>query len=326
MKPGKTPSITIVGGMTLDLALWLPELPAAGTIGRAERGEFFSGGKGFSQAVCARRCGANVTMVGVLGNDPFASIFLDTFENEGIDSSHVFRAPVGTSLTFPMFHPNGEHALIGLSRSNRYLQPEDILHAKSAIKDADAALIQLEIPLETALQAIRLAGKFQRTVFVNPSPVREDFKPYLTGEKKVDNTPLQLDWLILNQDEAEKILNRTLSSIEEALKYGAGLLYPAVRKGVVITMGEKGAVLISPEISLYQPAFPTRTVYPIGAGDAFAAAFAVRIIQQDPLEQSLRFAAAAGALAAARFGGADSQPSFSEVQHLLAAYPDLNPQ
>jgi len=322
MQPRKSPSITIVGGMTLDMVLWVPDLPKSGEISHARRGEFFSGGKGFNQAICARRCGAEVNMVGVLGNDPFASIFLDTFEDEGVNTTHISRAPVGTSLTFPLFHPRGEHALIGLPRSNRYLYPEDVLKAESIFAASDAVILQFEIPTETALKAVELAKKHNAALFVNPSPVREDFITYLSSENGGNTKGAMPDWLILNQKEAEKISGLVISSVEDAAQQAHMLFQYGIKEGVVITMEKNGAVLVSAEASLHQPAFPIQSNYPIGAGDAFLAAFAVRVLQDATLEDALRFASAAGALAASRYGGGDSQPSLIEIQRLLASFPD----
>ena len=323
MKPGRIPSFIVVGGMTLDLAIWIPELPLAGSIMHARRGEFFTGGKGFNQAICAKRCGAEVHMVGVLGNDPFANLFLDTLDDEGIDSTFISRVPIGTSFTFPLFHEKGENALIGLPRSNRFLYPDDIIRAKPVFQTSDAALIQLEIPMETAAQAVRLAGETQLTVFVNPSPMGEKFLSHIKEINRDLDNLLKIDWLILNQKEAEAILDKKVSSVEEVLELARELQENNIQQGVVITMGEQGSVLVSGKRELFQPAFPSRPVYPLGAGDTFTAAFAVRIMQDDSPEKALRFAAAAGALAASRYGSADSQPTLLEIQQMLSAYPDI---
>lgn len=299
--------IVVVGSFVMDLVVWLPHFPRKGETLHPTRFETFAGGKGFNQAVTARRCGAQVSMVGKLGNDAFGEMFFDLLKREGIDYRFVARdATTGTSLGIPMIDPNGDNCIIGIPRANTRLSAAEVERARDVIAGADVLMLQLEVPVEASLRAAQMA----RTVVLNPAPAHVPID-LLVLEGRVD-------WLIPNEVEAEMIAGVTVRGVDEAQEAGRVMLARGVRQGVIVTLGTRGAVAVTHEGNWYAPAFPITPVDPTGAGDAFCGAFAVALAEGQPVERALRFANAAGALCASVAGAEPSLPNRAAVERLMA--------
>lgn len=301
------PRIVVVGSFVMDLVVWLPHFPRKGETLHPTRFEMFAGGKGFNQAVTARRCGARVSMVGKVGNDAFGKMFFDLLEREGIEHRYVARdEAMGTSLGIPMIDPNGDNSIIGIPRANTRLSAAEVERARDVIVAADVLLLQLEVPVEASLRAAQMA----RTVVLNPAPAHIPID-LLLAEGRVD-------WLIPNEVEAEMIAGVAVRGVDEAQEAGQTMLARGVRQGVIVTLGARGAVAVTREGTWYAPAFPITPVDPTGAGDAFCGAFAVALAEGQPVGRALRFANAAGALCASVAGAEPSLPNRAAVERLMA--------
>jgi len=304
-------SIVVVGSFVMDLVVWLPHFPRKGETLHPTRFEMFAGGKGFNQAVTVCRCGARVGMVGRLGNDAFGEMFLNLMEREGVDARFaVSDVAMGTSLAIPMIDPNGDNSIVGIPRANTRLAPEDVEAAEEIIAQADALLLQLEVPVEASYRAAQIAREAGALVILNPAPAHLPIGALLSEGL--------VDWLIPNEIEAEMLADLPVQNASDARQAARAILERGVRQGVVITLGKRGALAVTHEGEWLVPAFPIKPIDPTGAGDAFCGAFAVALAEGQPLEQALRFANAAGALCATVAGAEPSLPRREAVEQLLA--------
>ncbi|HSB66742.1 MAG TPA: ribokinase [Anaerolineales bacterium] len=310
-----TGKIMVVGSFVYDLIVWLPYFPRKGETLLASEFKMYPGGKGFNQAVSARRCGAQVSMLGKVGADQFGNTFISILEREGIDHQYVIQdTSTATSLGIPMINPQGENSIIGIPRANTLVSPSEVMHAANHIVQHKILLLQLEIPLAASLAAARLAHQAGAAVILNPAPAAFPLSDLLPQDSFKEPV---IDWLVPNEIEAEMLSGISIHSPEEAVKSALLILAHGVRNGVVITMGSKGVVAVTHSAQYHVPAFKVNPVDPTGAGDAFCGAFAAALSEGMKLEKALRFASAAGALSVTVAGAEPSLPDRSKIQAFL---------
>jgi ribokinase len=310
--------IVVVGSFIYDLIVWLPYFPRKGETLLASAFKMVAGGKGFNQAVSARRCGAKVGMVGKVGTDQFGGSFMEILRREEIDYRFVIQDPsTSTSLGIPIIDPHGDNTIIGVPQANTLVTPAEVNRAADFISGHEILLIQLEIPLESSLEAARIAHQAGLQVVFNPTPAALPLAALLPRDGSGD--PL-IDWLIPNEIEAEMLSGIPVRTPEDALKCGKTILAQGVNQGVVITLGSNGIVAVTPSAHFYIPSFHVTAVDSTGAGDAFCGAFTAALSEQKGLEQSLRFACAAGALAVTIAGAEPSLPGRERIDDFLRDY------
>lgn len=283
----------------------------------------FLGGKGFNQAVGARRLGADVCIVGRVGRDPFGDMFVAKLEQEGICLSKVTRdAEAGTAIASPVVDENGQNSIIAAPRANMRVTLDDVQAAEEQIACADILMLQFEIPIAASRHAAEIARKHGTLVLLDPAPVShgdhsipQSLDPSIPSSV-LDHTttrPLDhfcIDYLVPNEIEAHMLTGKMTP--EEA---GAVLL-PETRRGVVISLGEQGAMAVDRAALNRFPAHKVNVVDTTGAGDAYRAGLAVKIAEGSSLDEAVRFANASGALACTVMGAEPSMPRREDVERL----------
>lgn len=296
------PRIVVVGSSNIDMVVPVPHIPAPGETVLGGDFQMVPGGKGANQAVAAARLGARVTLVARLGEDVFAEASLANFAAAGIDTTHVRRdagAASGVALIF--VGPGGENSIAVAPGANARLSPEDVEAAEAEIAAADLLLLQLEVPLPTVERAVALAKRFRARVLLNPAPARA----------VPDDLIARVDLLTPNESEARALLGGPAgakgpeAAAAALLRRGAG--------AVVVTLGKRGALLVTGEGQAEIPARPVTAVDTTAAGDTFSAALAVAWAEGRPLEAAAAWAAAAAALCVTRRGAQPSLPTRAEV-------------
>jgi ribokinase len=300
--------VIVVGSYNTDLAVTAPRFPAPGETLLGGSLRIGPGGKGSNQAIAAARLGAEVSFVGRLGRDPFGEEARKTLAREGVDSSCVVadgEAPTGAAII--LVSESGENEIVVAPGANLNLSPEDVDAAASLFTKGSVLLTQLEVsPAATARAAelARAAGAFS---ILNPAPATRETIRLL---------PL-FDLLTPNATEAGIIAGTAVETEEAAKETGRRLLERGARV-VLITLGRRGSVLVSPEREIHIPAFPVEARDTTGAGDAFNGALAFALARGEALDTALTFASAAAALSVTRPGTADSMPTLAEVEEFVA--------
>jgi ribokinase len=308
--------IVVVGSFVYDLIVWLPYFPRKGETLLASQFKMYAGGKGFNQAVAARRCGAQVSMVGKVGADQFGDAFMALMQTESIDHTYAVQdTSTTTSLGIPMIDPHGDNSIIGVPRANTLVTSAEIASAADYIRQHHILLLQLEIPLEASLAAARIAHQAGLTVIFNPAPAIHSLPALLPHAEAGESI---IDWFIPNEVEAEMLSGVPVHDPQDAALAGEKILSQGVGRGVVITMGSAGVVAVLPGTHYHIPAFTVTPVDPTGAGDAFCGSFAAALSENMPIEQALRFASAAGALAVTQAGAEPSIPTRARIESFLS--------
>ena len=300
--------VTVVGSLNMDLVVRAPRIPRPGEtiIG----GEFRTvpGGKGANQAVAAARLGAQVAMVGRVGGDAFGGLLLENLAAAGVDHTFVTRDPqAATGVALIEVDDAGQNSIVVVSGANMRLAPADVEAAAAAIGAADVLLLQLESPLETVTRAAQVAHARGVTVILNPAPAR----PVPAGLLGL------VDVLIPNESETALLTGLPVGDQEEAQAAAAALRRMGVAT-VILTLGERGALLAYEGGAELFPAFDVTPVDTTAAGDAFVGGLAVALAEGRPLREAVRWGNAAGALATTRLGAQPSLPTRQALDDMLA--------
>lgn len=296
------PKIVVIGSLNVDHTLRVPRIPAPGETLTASGAFTCFGGKGANQALAAARAGGEVTLIGCVGDDDFGSRYIEHLRREGIHTEAIIPVPVPTGSAFISVDNAGENAIVVNPGANHALQPPHLDAQAACIRSAAALLLQLECPLPTVLHAAGIAAAAGVPVILNPSPLTSEFI----------QSGLSVDTLIVNELEAAVLTGMTLDTIQAQPQRALGA---ARCRQLVITCGGDSTFVITAG-QLLDIAPPKVTpVDTVGAGDAFAGAFAVARSSGGSLDEAIRFANAAGALATQIAG---AQPSIPKREAILA--------
>ena len=295
--------IVVVGSYATGLTMRVDRLPSPGEtlLGKGYRVDF--GGKGSNQAVACARLGARVSFVAKIGGDNFGEMALGLYRRERINIDSVIQAPdEPTGVGFIIVDSNGNNCITIDPGANDLLTATEVSQCLNNLTSETVVLTQLEIPVEAAGAAMALSRKKRSVTILNPAPVRI-----------LPQSVLQLvDILTPNQSEA-KVLTGRSPEAEIAPELLARELIRSGVKQVVITLGEKGALLVTADSSLYIPAIKVSVADTTGAGDSFNAGLAVALSCDANLEDAVRFAVVTGGLAVTREGVVPSLPTRNEV-------------
>ena len=303
------PRVMIIGSYNTDLAVRTPRMPVGGETILGGGFKIGPGGKGANQAVAAARLGAHTSMLVRLGSDLFGDQAADNLRKEGVSPDYLLRSSDShTGVAFIIVDDQGENMIVVAGGANNQLSAADVQQARPAIEQAGVLLLQLEIPMEAVEAAVRIARQAGVKVILNPAPGR-----------KLDAALLRMvDVLTPNETEAQIITGLPVESPAQAEAAARSLLAAGVG-AVVITLGGKGALAVTPDSVQHVPGRPVQVVDTTGAGDAFSGALAVALAEGQALVPAVAFANAAAALQVTRFGTAPAMPYREEVLAFLKA-------
>ena len=295
--------LCVVGAANIDVISYVPRLPRIGETLHGTSFQMGYGGKGANQAVMAARLGAEVAMVCKLGRDVFGEGTYGNFRAAGVDTTHVsFTEDAFSGVALIAVDADGRNSIIIVTGANDLLSPDDLERARPAIAAGDAVVCQLELPVETNLTALRIARELGARTIVNPAPAREGLPEELYRLSDV---------LCPNEPETELLTGMPAGdeAARELLRRGAG--------AVVLTLGQRGCLVVEGDAAVDVPVEPVRAVDTTGAGDAFVGALAAFVAAGRPLVAAAERANAIAALSVQRRGTQTSFPSGGELSLAL---------
>ncbi len=292
----------------MDLVVRAPRFPRPGETLIGGPFQTAPGGKGANQAVAAARMGGQVRMVGRVGADDFGESLLAGLARDGVDHRHVRRDPDSASGTATIIvDQSGRNCIVVAPGANARLTVEDVDAAEADIAAARVLLLQLESPLIAVTHAARLARSHGVLVLLNPAPA-QPLPPELLAS---------VDILPPNERETASLTGLPVATVAD-LESAARALQRMGPPVIILTLGERGALLAHGDQIDRFPAFAVTPVDTTAAGDAFVGALAVVLAEGRPLPEAVRWGNAAGALATTRPGAQPSLPTRAEVEALLA--------
>jgi len=303
------PRVCVIGSANLDFTVVVPRLPRPGETVSGGHLAVSPGGKGANQAVAARRLGAEVRFVTLLGTDLLGDRVMAALLEAGLPTETLLRtSETATGVALIAVDAEGRNQIAVAPGANHRLTPAYASAHADAIAWADVVLLQLETPIETVRWALREARRLGKATVLNPAPARVLPLP-------PDLLPL-VDYLTPNETEAGLLVDREVASLEAAEAAGRALVTAGVGTAVV-TLGPAGALCATAGGCIHVPGFVVSPVDTVGAGDAFNAALAAGLAAGAPLAEAVVVANAAGALTCTRRGAIDALPDRSELVALL---------
>jgi ribokinase len=311
-----TMPVFVLGSFVVACSAKVSRFPRQGESLRAEALTVEAGGKGFNLMVGTRRLGANVDGLLAIGDDAFSQFAAPALARADLPPHmlHTYRAQTGSGIGF--IDPSGDTCLAVHPGANLLLSAADVRAAADAVKRAKLVLAQFEIGDAPIIEAFALARAVGITTILNPSPFRMPCAEILS------NTSIMVVNAVEAAALAEGLLAEGLDVDTRAVDAFDRVAAAVLDRGphlFIVTLGPQGALAFRPgHASLRQAAFAVEAIDTLGAGDAFAAGFAVSLLEARPLPECLRRAAASGALATRRLGVFDALPTRDELDAFLA--------
>lgn len=280
--------VCIVGSANLDLVVTTTRLPGPGETLTGSSYAEHAGGKGLNQAVAAARAGAHCAFVAALGDDEAGDRLARVLRDDAVDTTLVQRidgTPTGRALI--TVDAGAENTIVVVPGANGVL-------ATAPPPPARVVIAQLEIPVAVVRDAFARASDNGAVTILNPAPAHDVPDDLLRHTRIV----------IPNQHERAQ-----LGGTERLFELGVHV--------VITTMGGDGVEVVTPGARHVVAPFPVEPVDTTGAGDAFCGAFASALARDVALDEAVRFAAAAGALATTKPGAVPSLPQRADIESLL---------
>jgi ribokinase len=298
-----TKPIVVIGSINMDLVARTPRIPAAGETLTGTDFVTTPGGKGANQAVAAARLGANVQMIGAVGEDVFGQALLENLASAGVDTTAVSQIPGPSGIAQIQVADSGQNSIIVVPGANGKVTPAILHQHEEKIRNAGIVLLQLEIPLDTVLAACELCTSANVPVMLDPAP----------AASLPDAIFPQLAWFTPNETELGLYSGNGFPP-ETAAKQ----LLARGTHGVALKRGAEGVyIATSATEPAWIPAFPVETIDTVAAGDCFNGAFAVALLEGNSPAAAARFASAAAAISVTRRGAQAAMPTRAEVDTFL---------
>jgi ribokinase len=295
--------ILVIGSFMMDLVVRTPRAPQNGETIIGKSFSRFPGGKGANQAVAASRLGGNVVMAGKVGMDEFGRDALAVLSAEKINTQYMLQdREKATGVGFITLEESGNNRIIVVPGANLNFKVSDLDNIKNLIKESQLLVLQLEMDLEMIEQAVSYAASFNVPVLLNSAP----------AQKLSDSLLRKITYLTPNETEAEILTGVKIISVEDAEAAAKVLLSKGV-KNVIITLAEKGSLVVNESGTWHVPSYPVDPIDSVAAGDAFNGALAVGISEGKLLVDVVKFANAVGAMTVTKEGAIPSLPHYQEV-------------
>lgn len=307
-------NIIVFGSNILDMFFEVPDFNFFTARGAEDALHFKThkqapGGKGANQAVAAAMAGAKVKFYGALGKGAHARYIMENFEAHGIDTKGIAHTDEPTGCAVILTKPDGKHKIIVSQGANGLAKADQI--PRSALNSNTILLLQAEMNPAENLKLMQRGKAAGAQVILNVAPAKPQSPKTLAC----------VDYLIVNEPEAEALAKHLSLSAKNAATAGRRIA-DKFKLACIVTLGEKGSLAFTPGAKepLHTPALAIKVKDTVGAGDAFAGAFAAALAKDLPMAEALRHAAVAGSLACRKFGAQAALPKASEIR---AALPKL---
>ncbi|MEB3342856.1 ribokinase [Okeania sp.] len=301
-------SIIIFGSINIDLIATTTHLPTPGETINGNNFFTAGGGKGANQAVAAARLGIPTKIVGRLGNDSFGQQLLTSLQTANVDTTAVVvDENIHTGVAAIAVDGSGENSIIVVPGANHRINNTDVERLRNLLFDVTALLLQLEIPMEVAISAAKIAQEMGVKVILDPAPMPVNFP---------DDFYSLIDIITPNEIEASQLVGFTVNNQENGTQAAIDLCQRGV-KNAVVKIGAKGVVCATEKETFFQPAFVVEAIDTVAAGDAFNGGLAAALDTGLSLKEAVKWGAVAGALCVTKSGAQPAMPDRKTFDNFL---------
>lgn len=298
--------ILVIGSLNMDFVAGVSHIPTVGETILAENFELVPGGKGANQSYAIGKMHGNVAMLGMVGQDTYGERLCENLKSVGVDVSRIRKlSGVSTGIAVIGVIPEGDNSILVVSGANAHVDKSYIVENMDLLEASDIIVVQLEIPLETVMYAVKEARKRGKTVILDPAPAVPDLP---------DELFTCVDVIKPNETELAILLQEC--SDEEDLRANAKLLQRKGAKNIVVTLGGEGSYLLK-EDHTEKRLHADKTVHVVdttAAGDSYVAGLAVALARGDSLDEAVELAGRVSNIVVTRKGAQTSIPSFEELE------------
>jgi len=299
--------LCVIGSLNMDLVTTVDKFPKPGETIFGDTFQTFPGGKGANQAVALGRLGADVLMVGKIGNDIYGTKYLEVLKNNKVrqDAVHI-ENEMSSGVAVIQVNSKGENNIVVVPGANAEVDIKYIESKWSIIEEANIFLFQLEIPIITVIDTMKKLKAQGKTIILDPAPVG----------KLPDEIFKYIDYITPNETEIETLAEKKIGS-EEDLKLAAHILLDKGVSVVIAKLGSKGACIIKKDEYMNVHGFKVDAIDTTAAGDSFNAGFAFALAQEKTLEECVKFGNAVGAISTTALGAQDAMPTYKLVSKFM---------
>lgn len=303
--------VCVLGSINMDLVIKVKDMPKEGETILSKSFEKVNGGKGANQAIAAKRCGNEVTIISKIGKDENGKVLKDALENEKINVDFVYEDKINpTGMAMITVNEKGNNSIVVIAGSNMTINEEEINKAKDVIKENDILIAQFETPEEITARAFKFAKESKKVTILNPAPAKEITTDILS----------YTDIIIPNETEVELLTGIKVQNLESAKLAGSKFLDKGI-KFVIITLGSKGAALISKEMAKIIPAYNVKAIDTTAAGDSFIGGLSSKLdinnLSFNALEKAVIFGNKVSSITVQKEG---AQPSIGTLEEVIEIY------
>lgn len=295
-------TIFVVGNATVDHCFEVDRLPVPGETRITKASHTDAGGKGLNQAIAASRTGASVSFIGPVGNDAGGKLIRSRLADERVDFTGVksIDSPSDQSIIF--VDPAGENMIVSTAYLSSAMEPNDIAEPLSSIVAGDTLLLQGNLSFETTRHCLALGHQKDARTIMNPAPITFDYTKLWQF----------IDTVIFNEVECRVLTGeRPELGVESLRRYGVDT--------IIVTLGAKGAMVVSDNTSWNVFAPEMKVVDSTGAGDVFCGVLCAGLSLGMSIDHASRYATHAASLSVTRRGTASSIPTMSELSSIKKA-------
>ncbi len=286
------PVITVVGSFAVGMTLRTSRMPVFGETLIGADFDMGPGGKGSNQAVGTSMLGAKSYFAGIIGDDKLGEVAVELYAEKGVDTTYLKRTSrASTGVGFIILNAAGENGIILDMGANKLMDASFVDTVEEQIARSDVVMSVLELPVEAAARAMELGKKHGVLTILNPAP----------ATRLSDVVLRNVDYLTPNETELRILMGLppddpmpTAELANRMRERGVGNL--------VVTLGEKGALVMTDQGMAEVPGVQVDVVDTTGAGDAFNSGLAIALAEGKDLIEAVKFAACAGAIACTKLG------------------------
>ena len=264
--------ICVIGSSNIDQIAYTKNIPADGETLFGDSFQMGFGGKGANQAVMAGLLGADVYMITCLGDDVYKEMTINNYEANNVNTDHI-QLVKGASGVAPIWvDATGQNRIIVIPGANNEIDAQKAISSIEEIGDISVLVGQCEIPMEVNHKVFQYAKSNSVTTIFNPAPAKKLEREFLE----------HISWLIPNENEFELISGMEPND-DNFLKFNE-----EIPCNLIVTLGEKGAVLVDENKTYYFDAPSVNAVDTTGAGDSFIGTFAYELSESNSPESCIK--------------------------------------
>lgn len=264
--------ICVIGSSNIDQIAYTKNIPADGETLFGDSFQMGFGGKGANQAVMAGLLGADVYMITCLGDDVYKEMTINNYEANNVNTDHI-QLVKGASGVAPIWvDATGQNRIIVIPGANNEIDAQKAISSIDTIGNISVLVGQCEIPMEVNHEVFQYAKSNSVTTIFNPAPAKKLEREFLE----------HISWLIPNENEFELISGMEPND-DNFLKFNE-----EIPCNLIVTLGEKGAVLVDENKTHYFDAPSVNAIDTTGAGDSFIGTFAYELSESNSPESCIK--------------------------------------